>query len=132
MGINIVLSEEDALVVLNRLRLVTEDGKLTWQVVGNSEFMFFARTENWAYRVSSRDKDDVAPFVLQIIRIPDDATANGQIVQTISSDEFGGPMNPALKTLYESVKRQVLGVEEIAPSILADLDTVERGLGDRQ
>lgn len=116
---------EKRIEFLERLIRVTNEGKLDWDI-GRDEYWFVARLQRFNYVVSSRDRDDVAPFEFRIYRPTIDGTPSNDMVELWEWDFDGGnAINERVAELYKTVKRTTVGYEDLVDGMLQDLSDIE-------
>jgi hypothetical protein len=105
--------------LLGRLLAMTQSDRLVWQRLSEgSDYAFGAHSKSgkYAYVVSSRDADDLAPYELDIYTGGPDP----KHLQSIETREWA-QTNIPLADLYGIVKRRVLNIDGIGQEILDDL-----------
>lgn len=141
-----IFNEKQQAVLIDRLIQGTTQSALRWRVSRSDAegteapelaTTFDTNVGRFAYRVSSRDGDDLAPFELRVYdfgaistiasRTESPSTTappgrKSRQIQVISTEEFASH-NDSLLSLYETVKTLVTGVEQLAVDALAELDS---------
>lgn len=123
------LSIEEMTNVISRLVDLTHEGKVKWVVAKDNNYLFRAAAKDFLYVISSRDKDDFAPYVFYIYRRAGEADASGKIplrlVQQEETDRDYTPVNEPMDILYTLVKRKLFKLDEVANDIFDSLDSLE-------
>jgi hypothetical protein len=121
-----VLSNTQWLDYLNRLLLLTQQGKVTWEQVTDDEHVFAAEFGTTIVLISSKDKDDRHPFELALAR----RGGTGADVLRISSlanpeNEQMSNINHQLADLYDGARRRALNIDAVIHNIFSDLEDLE-------
>ena len=102
----------------------TEDGKVTWESTGDDGFAFAGTRASVVIR--SKDKDQAHPFIFSLFEgdVLVDTLASGFHGSEDFEDIRGAPYawNDTLEKLYYNARRSALKLNELAASILHDID----------
>lgn len=115
-----ILSDQEVRAVVERLMDATSAKELEWRTVDDSPYDFMTSIGSSAFFISSVDRDDAAPFRLDVWVVPED---HQDAVNVASVSTSPGAWNE-LSTLYGLVKRTVLRLDEAARKVLRDLGIV--------
>lgn len=113
-------SDDQIAQLVDRLINATRAGTLKWQPVASDSYSFIARISNAVFRLSSKDKDDLAPHLLHIYSTS--VQGSPQELQVINSIYLVPDLADRLEALYQLVKRETLQLDAIARNILGELD----------
>ena len=112
--------DRDAQVsLLERLARGTVRGKYNWEVL-DSDYVFTARAGKFAFVVSSRDRDDFSPFILDLHDLE-----TVRKLQSIETNPSYPDVRDALDELYITVKRTTLKLDSVASDLFSTLDEIE-------
>lgn len=118
------LGRSALLGLLQDLRQRTAARTLPW-VQGDNEFEFVTHGKKFVYTISSADKDDYSPYRFRILK-GDPSAAKGLVNSSTVLQEVvtrtNSPVNDDLQSLYRTVKRTTLSIDEVASEILSDFD----------
>lgn len=114
------MSDEKVTQLLRALARKTQEGHLVWQSDQKVETTFHAATDSARFVLLSDDDDGYPPFTLQI------RNSEFQVIDSIDTDiEPTTPdveqINEELAVLYESVRRQVLKVDQTLDMLFDEL-----------
>ena len=117
------MNDDKRIEFLERLIHLTEANKAEW-LKGKDDYWFRTEMTRFTYAIESRDGDDVAPFNLHIYRTQEEPSGP---VETWSwdFDEGDSPVNDRLRSLYQTVKRRVIGYTDLFEGIFRDVAEVE-------
>jgi len=106
-----------------QLTAATKRKRIKWKVVDDTSFQYSTRESSVV--VKSRDRDGVAPYVLQLFN------AEGVVVEELETawmrpDDWGGPSEPAewnepLQALYHAARGDALNIDKVIGSLLDSL-----------
>jgi hypothetical protein len=119
------LDRPDVLDFLERIRRLTDEGRLEWSKRDDSEYDFVSRTARNAFVVRCVDKDDAHPFQFNIYRRGGEGHA--EMIQSLVSSDTDVETTRIVATIYWMVKREVLGVADAVAALFDDLDALEHG-----
>lgn len=120
-----VMDDATLATFLWRLTTATEEEKVKWSSLGDSQFSFVALVGRFAYIIKSRDQDDVAPFGFSIHR-----TSNGEPAEVSTWSTEGSPaLTDPMSALYSVVKTRTLGLHTIVAEMFEDLSMFDGGPG---
>jgi len=116
--------ERDAqMLLIERLRRGTARDKYSWKPSKDNDYRFSLAAGDFVFVISSRDKDDYAPFLLEIYRhSPEGGFKKLQVVET---EPDVAELSLALEDLYVDVKRKTLRLEIVADELFGALDSLE-------
>ena len=113
------------LTFLWRLVKGTQEGTVKWEPVpGTSNFR--CRIGRFGYVISSRDADDLPPYLLDIYRFDQPADAPSVQVTSWSTEDMPN-IADALQSLFIEAKRRVLGYDSLVNDMFEDLAAVDGG-----
>ncbi|MFC7402769.1 hypothetical protein [Citricoccus sp. GCM10030269] len=113
-----VFTEEQKADLIRRLAMLERRGQIQWAPVDDN-FEFRTQIGRFAYQISSRDKDDFAPYELAVI---DTHTPSLRVpVEVIDTSEYAN-YNEHLQALYKTVKRRALGLTRIVDDVFREFD----------
>jgi hypothetical protein len=124
-----ILSRDEQLDLLRRLKSLTSKGSITWQAIGRAkdfdrDDVSRAVSGDFVFLLSSIDGDGVAPYRLVVIRQGQPGTVAE--VAMIPLDEGGSEIvNDMLSELYEEATRRSRRSDEAVRQLFDSLDRLE-------
>jgi len=114
---------DQGISVLERVIELTRDGTLQWKPSPNSpQYRFITALPRFGIMISSRDNDDVHPFVVTLYSGKSEAVADQYETNTETSRGLTG----VIEELYRAAKANAHGTLTLAEDLAEDLDSVER------
>ena len=113
--------------LLTKLKESTLSGKLKWQKLTDDDYSFHSAGRQFGYVIASKDKDDFAPFSLEIFgpkeirELSSGDTPPFSLLQSIESGNIGS-INNVLADIFILAKRQTFNFDSIASKILNDFE----------
>lgn len=122
------MDEANQLAFLWRFVEATDAGKLSWASDNDSEYDFIVWTDRWAYKIRSRDKDDQGPYYFTIYKVErgEDGNKTGKPLDTWSTGEYHSLFD-SMESLYQSVKRKVMGYDDLVVDMFSSLAQIDGG-----
>lgn len=112
------LDKGQLVTLIDKLDDLTNQNRIEWRKLGESEHAFATIAGRFGYTVSSRDEDDYHPFEFTIFR-REKTVKELQRASTVDGDLL------QIEDLYNRVKRRVLNLESIVDDIFNDLRALD-------
>lgn len=118
------LEAETQREVVERLIRGTARDKYRWEETPNNDYRFVLLATPFAFAVLSLDRDDYAPYALEVYNVAHDGAVIKKL-QSIETTPEDGDLSEALEELYTMVKRKTLDLDSVAKDLFAALDDLE-------
>lgn len=118
-----MFSDSDWVKILNKLRQLTELGKIKWSENGRGDI--YAEIGDVLYLIESKDHDGVAPWVLFVRKGSDNEWSELGSLLSIGGVEIEDEPGTKIGPLREIAFRQATNADEIVSDLLASMNEIE-------
>ncbi len=117
-----LLSDSDALRLLERILSLTESGKLYWVQPQMGTDTFSVTFDDFEVLIRSRDNDDHHPYDFSLFKnvLIYSAESGG----SADGDQHDGEVAGLLERIYVAAKLRALGIENVAEDVFDALERV--------